>query len=120
MNYTGTLIEESLSDKQVLSLVKILSTKVEDVTEKHKTPWLKQWTLHLVEVEEIKADEIAEILSKTLNKNYWYADYKNDKWHYIIFSDKIFKVDKQNPTLYQDAKKYGLDLGIPPYQIDFA
>jgi len=43
----------------------------------------------------------------------------NDKWHYIVYSDKIFKVDRQNPILYKDAKQYGLSLGIPPYQVDF-
>ena len=118
-NYTGTIIEESLEDKQVLSKIKILSTKIEQVTQKHQTPWLAQWTLRKVEIAEDQADKIAEMLSRVLQKNYWYADYKNDKWHYIVYSDKIFKVDRQNPILYKDAKQYGLSLGIPPYQVDF-
>lgn len=120
MNYQGTIIEESLGDKLVLSKVKILSTKVEEVTDKHKTPWLKQWTLHKVEIAESGAEDVANLLAKGLHKDYWYADYKNDKYHYIVYSDKIFKVDRQNPLLYKEAKQYGLDLGIPPYQVDFA
>ncbi len=40
--FRGTIIEESLEDKSVLSKVKITSTRVEQVVEKHKTPWIKQ------------------------------------------------------------------------------
>ena len=52
MPYRGVIIEESLEDKDVLKEVRILSTKVEPVTEKHKTPRIKQWTLHTVEIPE--------------------------------------------------------------------
>ena len=87
MNYKGVIIEESLEDKNVLKEVKILSTKVEQVTEKHKTPWLKQWTLYTIEVPENRAAEIAEKISKVIvleHKNSWYADFKNDNFHYIL------------------------------------
>ncbi|MDD5068733.1 MAG: hypothetical protein PHN89_04000 [Candidatus Pacebacteria bacterium] len=60
MNYKGTIIEESLAKKDVFKDIKILSTKVEDVVEKHQTPWLKQWTLHKVEISEDKAEEITK------------------------------------------------------------
>lgn len=52
MNYKGVIIEESLQETSVLKEVTILSTKVERVTPKHKTSWLKQWTLHTVEIGE--------------------------------------------------------------------
>ena len=52
MNYKGVIIEESLETKDVLERIKILSTKVEQVVDKHKTPWLKQWTMHTVEIAE--------------------------------------------------------------------
>jgi len=29
-------------------------------------------------------------------------------------------VDLKNPILYKDAKRYGISLGIPKYQVDFA
>jgi len=119
--YTGIIIEESLEDKSVLSDVKILKTKIEPVTEKHKTPWVKQWTLHTVEIIEDKADFVAQKISKTLDsKHTWYADYKNDKFHYIIFRNKIFKVNRAKPEQYNEVTKYGLTLGIPDYQLDFS
>lgn len=123
MNYKGVIIEESLSNKDILKNVAILSTKVEEVAEKHQTPWLKQWTLYAVEISEEKANEVAEKLAKDLETEHtsWYADFKNDKYHYIIFSGgKIFKVDLQNPVLYKEATKHGISLGIPKYQVDFA
>ncbi len=122
MNYKGVIIEESLENKDVLKEVAILSTKVEPVIEKHKTPWIKQWTLHTVEIAEDKADEIAEKISKALDSKHdgsWYADFKNDKFHYVIFRDKVFKVDLSNPK-YKNAMEYGINLGIPWYQLDFS
>ena len=50
MQYKGVVIEESLTDKSILSKVKIESTKVEPITPEHKTPWLTQWTLHTIEI----------------------------------------------------------------------
>jgi hypothetical protein len=119
MIYKGVIIEESLSDKSVLSKVKIVETKVELITPEHKTPWLKQWTLHTVEIMEEKSDEIAQDISKSLDNEHtsWYADYKNGKYHYIIYSGKVFKIDLQNPFLYKTAKEYGLSIGIPEYQL---
>ncbi len=122
MNYKGVIIAESLADKSVLTGVKILSTNTEPVTKKHKTPWLAQWTLHAVEVQEDQADIIAQKLSDSfeLEHSAWYADFKNDKAHYIIFPNKIFKIDLQNPLAYKDARQYGISLGIPKYQVDFS
>lgn len=60
MDYKGTIIEESLEDKDILKSIKILSTKAEQVVEKYKTPWLKQWTLHTVEILENEVEDVAE------------------------------------------------------------
>ena len=120
MDYKGVIIEESLEDKSILKDVKVLETKVEEVTEEHKTPWIKQWTLHTVEVLESRADIIVQKISKALDSEHnWYADFKNDSHHYIIFRNKVFFVDRYNKEQYDEAKKYGISLGIPEYQVDF-
>lgn len=120
MNYKGVIIEESLDKKDILRQIKILSTKVEQVIEKHKTPWLKQWTLHTVEIPEHEAENIASEISKSLESEHsWYADFKNENTHFIIFRDKVFKIDRTNKEQYDEAKEYGISLGIPPYQVDF-
>jgi len=121
MNYQGVIIEESLENKTVLGKVKIIKTKISPVVEKHKTPWVKQWTMHTIEIKEENADKIAGQLSEDLDKEHaWYADFKNKNYHFIIYRGKIFKVDLKKPILYKDAKKFGILLGIPDYQVDFA
>jgi len=122
MSYHGAIIEESLENLDVLKDVKVLETKVEPVTEKHQTPWLKQWTLHTVEVSEDRAEEVAGKLSHALDRAHggsWYADFKNDTTHFIIFRGKIFKIDRTSKEQYDEAKAYGIALGIPEYQVDF-
>ena len=114
MNYKGTIIEESLGNIDVLKDITILETKISPVTEKHKTPWLKQWTLHKVEINEIDAEIIAQKLSQALESEHnWYADYKNANYHYIIFKNKVFKIDRESKDQYLEAKNYGISLGIP-------
>lgn len=119
--FNGVIIEESLEKKDVLKKVKILQTDIEYVTEEHKTPWVRQWTLHTVEIPERSVDKIANELSRSLDsKHSWYADFKNDKFHYIIFRNKIFTVERSQPEQYNDVTKYGLTRGIPAYQLDFS
>ncbi|PJE64922.1 MAG: hypothetical protein COU90_00185 [Candidatus Ryanbacteria bacterium CG10_big_fil_rev_8_21_14_0_10_43_42] len=62
MNYEGIIIEESLEDKDVLKDVEIVNTKIEFVTEGHKTPWVKQWTMYTVNVAKERAKDVAEKL----------------------------------------------------------
>ena len=60
MNFQGVIIEESLDNTAVLNNVKIIKTKISPVVEKHKTPWVKQWTMHTVEITEEDAGKVAE------------------------------------------------------------
>ena len=121
MNYEGVIIKESLQDSSVLKDMTIVATKVEPVTEKHKTPWLKQWTLHTVEIPESNAEAIAEKISYALEtRDSWYADFKNDRTHFIIFREKVFKVDRSKREEYDAATTYGIAQGIPAYQVDFS
>lgn len=121
--FKGVIIEESLEDKSVLQDLKILETKVEEVTEEHKTPWVKRWTLHTVEVPEDRAEEVAEKISRVLDYSHggtWYADLEGDTIQYIIFRNKVFKIDRSSKEQYDEATAYGLTLGIPDYQLDFS
>ena len=118
MNYQGTIIEESLENKDILKDFKILNTRIEKVTPEHETPWLSQWTLHNVEIPEEDAQTVAELISKYLDKEHnWYADFKNDTHHYIIFRNKSFYIDRKSNEQYDEAERYGLSLGIPERQL---
>lgn len=120
--FKGIIIQESLINYNVLKKVILIKTNVEEVTQKHETPHLEKWTLHTIAISPQKADEIATILSKTLatTPSTWYADFKNAAYHYIIFPNKIFKVDRSNPKGYDEVTTYGLTLKIPEHQLDFS
>ena len=122
MSFKGVIIEESLTDKSVLNDVNIISTKVEPVTEHHKTPWVKQWTLHTVEIQDDKAAEVADKISKALDKDHdWYADFKTETEHYVIYTGKVFHItDRSDKKQYDEATEYGISIGIPDYQVDFS
>lgn len=116
--YKGAIIEESLENGDILKKVNIISTRVEKVTDEHQTPWLSQWTLDTIEVDESEADNLAEKLSKALDPEHgWYIDYRNDKYHFIIFKDKVFKLDRSKKSDYDEMIKYGLSIGTPDYQL---
>ena len=121
-DFKGTIIEESLRDPSILEEVKILETRVEKVTQKHRTPHLKQWTLHTVEVSARDAPKVAEDIRQALDTSHghWYADFKNRTTHYIIYRDKVFKADRTNARDYEAAKRFGIFLGIPEHQVDFS
>jgi len=121
MNFRGVIIEESLEDRSPLTMVTIVDTVIEKVTPQHKTPWLTKWTLDTFEIPEGLGDAVAQRISTSLDKNHpWYADFKNDTYHYIIYRNNVFRIERNNPHLYKDAKRYGVSLGIPEHQLDFA
>lgn len=100
--------------------LQIIETKVEPVTDKHRTPWLKQWTKLKVVIPENWAEFYAQRISEVLDAEHpWYADFENDSTHYIIFYLRVFMVDKSQPDDYQQVKEHGLQQGIPDYQLDF-
>jgi len=121
-HYTGTIIEESLEDKAVLEKVKIVSTRVEQVCDRHKTPWLGFWTIHEIHVPITKGKIIAQEISHSIDQDdehHWYADFKNKSYHYIIYRDKVFCVDRSNDEQYHAAMRYGAMSGIPIEQLNF-
>jgi len=117
-NYKGDIIEESLGDKSVLKEVNIISTRVEKVTAGHQTPWLSQWTLDSIEVNVGQADGLADKLCKMLDPEHgWFIDYRNDNYHYVIFKNKVFKIDRNKKSDYDEMVKYGVSVGTPDYQL---
>ena len=119
--YRGIIIEESLEDRGVLHSFRVLETRIEVVTERHKTPWVTQWTLHTVEIPEEAAAHVAAKLSEALDPVHaWYADFKNEATLYIVFRNRVFRVDRRSERAYDAPRQYGMALGIPEYQLDFS
>lgn len=50
-----------MEGENALDDVQTFDTKVEEVTERHKTPWITQWTMYIVEISE---DRVGKDYSK--------------------------------------------------------
>jgi len=116
--YKGDIIEESLANKSVLDGLNVVSTRIEKVTDGHQTPWLSKWNIHTIEVDEDEAKGLAEKLSKALeSQRGWYIDYRNEKYHYVVFNGKVFKLERNRKSDYSEMIAYGLSTGTPQEQL---
>lgn len=119
--FIGTIVVESLKDKTILDHVKIIATEIERVTENFQTPWLSQWTLRTVEIENGRVESFARALSQAIETEHanWFADFNNETTHYIVFPEKVFIVNRKDPSGYAAPRAYGLSRGIPEHQLGF-
>ena len=120
MSYKGVIIEESLSDSGIIKELEIVDTYISKTTARETTPWLEQWTLQTVIIPEEKIEEFAKRLSALIDKDHissWYCDFRNDTTHYVIFSEKVFKLDRANKQDYNEIRTFGIELGIPTTQL---
>jgi len=70
-----------------------------------------------VEIDENNIDDVIIKLKNSLkNEENWYADLKNNDFHYIVFNDKVFKVNRSSKEQYNEVYQYGIARGIPDYQ----
>lgn len=100
----GTIIENSLLSKDILSKVTIL-----------RTYHAEDWILHDVLLEENLISE----LSSSLAVGPWYIHV----WEpgtddvTVIFKNKIFKINYTDKSTWVDAIAYGISIGIPREQL---
>ena len=104
--YKGTIIENSLRDKNILARVKIESTRQSG-----------NWILHDVYISEDQISQLAEVLAD----GPWYIHL----WQQglddviVVFKDKIFHINYSDKSSWVDAVAYGKSIGIPEEQLDF-
>ena len=102
----GTIIENSLRDKNVLSRLQV------DRTRKSGT-----WTLHEVT---LRRDQITE-LRKYLIDGPWYMHFwipgRDDV--VVLFQRKIFTIKRSDKTTWAECVAYGKSIDIPEEQLDF-
>lgn len=104
--YKGTIIENSLSNKEILKKIRV-----------NKTWKSGDWTLHSVSLDE---DQIVE-LGSSLDNGPWYIHIwrpGNDDVK-VIYKNKIFDIKFSDKSTWNDATEHGKSLGIPEEQLDF-
>ncbi len=41
----------------------------------------------------------------------------NEQFHYVVFSQKVFKLDRTNQQDYKKMKEYAISIGLPEHQL---
>lgn len=110
--WRGVILEESLSDKSVLNLVKIVATDRSKLEGEDR-----YMTFHNVTVEDSKIKEYLQEVMKTIKPGF-YTHLCKDGVMYVIFKDKSFVFKKGDHEL-QEARQYGEAHNTLKDQMDF-
>lgn len=119
--YDGVLIAQSLrpgTESDVRLVVnKITTFETEDAAPNQPT----RWTLLHFEVDDADVDALAGWCADSLiaDPSVWYADFKNDSEHFVIFPGKIFRYRINDQAERERAVEYGRRLGVPETQLDW-
>jgi hypothetical protein len=102
----STIIENSLSNKNILKKIEILKTwKDED------------WVLHDVLVD----DSLIPELTRSMADGPWYIHMwsSGDDEFFVLFKNRTFQLRRLDRGAWADAIAYGKSIGIPEAQLDF-
>ena len=105
-------LEESLEDKSLLKLIKIIKTDIEKLEGENKI-----MTFHKVEVDNDKKDEFIQKAIKSI-KPAFYLHIVKDKVMYVIFRNHMYKFSEGYPEL-EEAREEGIKMGIKKEQMPF-
>ncbi|HEU5267681.1 MAG TPA: hypothetical protein VFU35_13320 [Jatrophihabitans sp.] len=120
--YRGTLLAESLRLGVDLVVPGLRMTRCgrHDVSASATLTQPKTWTFIHFEVDDDRVDELAASLSSTLlSDDGWYADFRSDREHFVVFAGKIFRYPKGDTAARDQVIRYGRDAGTPAHQLDW-
>ena len=102
----GTIVENSLSDKSILSSLVL-----------KKSYQSGDWTLHDIEIEETKVEDLSNYLADGPWYIHLWEQGKDDV--VVVFKNKTFRIKHSDKNTWVDAVAYGKSIGIPEEQLDF-
>lgn len=110
--WQGVVLEESLEDKSLLDMAKIVGTNVSKLEKENRT-----MTFDKVEVPDFLKEKYIE-KAKEVIKPSFYTHLCKDGVMTVVFKGKIFTFKTNDPELVA-ARKYGKSMGIIPEQMPF-
>ena len=114
MVWKGVIIEESLNDKELLKMVKIVSTK-KTTLENQKEKGILHF--HRLGLNDDKKDDFVKNAELAI-KNGWYLHICKDGKMIVVFRNKHFEFTENSENLNK-AREYGLSIGIIKEQLTF-
>lgn len=110
--WQGVVLEESLEDKSILDMTRIVGTNVSKLEKENRV-----MTFHKVEVPDSLECEYIE-KAKTNIKQGFYTHLCKDGQMTVVFKNKVFSFGDSDPKLIK-AREYGKSIGIIPEQMPF-
>lgn len=110
--WRGVVLEESLENRKLLSLAKIVGTDIDKLEEENRV-----MTFHKVEVRDVDKQKYLDLTMYTI-KSAFYTHLCKDGEMYVVFREAIFNFKKDDPELNK-AREYGKSIGIIPEQMPF-
>jgi hypothetical protein len=108
MVWKGVVIEESLNDKGLLGLARIVGTSSSTLEAEEEKGSLH---FHKVEVDDAKKSEFVDKAKRSI-KNSWYIHICRGETMAVIFKDKSFEFTKAQKDKLEQTRSYGLSIGI--------
>ena len=121
----GTLILESLREGATLSGFRLVVHEVgrgrPNLSPQQIAVGIpKVWSAMEFELEEARAAELADALSKVLDSIGWYANFSSPTETYIVYPGRVFRYPRHEPQGRAEAQAFGRTLGIPEHQLDWS
>jgi hypothetical protein len=112
--WKGVIIQEGLKDSSILEHVKIVKTDMERLEEEEG---LGDFHFHKVEVNDQDLNTVVEMAMNGLRES-WYMHLVNGERMKVIFSGKVFEVQKGDTNQFKKIKEYAISQGILEEQIE--
>lgn len=115
MVWKGVIIEESLENKKLLDMTKIINTEKTALEMEEEGGILH---FHHIELMDKKKDEFINKAKNSIKQGWYIHICKNGRMT-VIFKDKVFEFTKKQNNMLNEARNYGLSIGIIKEQMPF-
>ena len=115
MAWKGVVIEESLKDRSLLRMARIVRTRKDTLEGEDERG---EMTLHYIEVDDRDKEKFLE-KAKSAIKDAWYLHICKDGTMAVVFRGRVFEFTAREPGKIREAEDYGESMGILREQMNF-
>lgn len=116
--FYGMLSSEGLTDPLILNTFKPIKVVIDYQPESNTSTY---WHRYLLQFQDSEIESTTQKLT-TLMKPDWYSIFWDNEIVYVVFSNKVFKLNKEENWTsqeYQEVKQYGIEHDIQEHYMDF-
>jgi hypothetical protein len=111
--WKGVIIKESLENEKILNIIKTVKTRITGLENQGG-----RYHFLYFELNDENLENFIEEAKNTI-KDKWYTHVCKGNEMIVIFSGKIFRFKEKESSKIEEARNYGLSLGIIKEQMPF-